>query len=312
MRKLFLIKLVLILFVYLSFGQEEWAPIGAKWYYSFTDVGSPGLTIMTSINDTVIQNKTCKKFEIQNIFHSMNSEGKFFIDTSTSYEYCYFENNSIFHYDKADYFYKLYDFSVAPDDTVLVRDTSYAGNFSYERFEYVVDSISHITIDAKEHLTIHTSPTEVADWSFSSFIESYAIIEKIGSTCSFFGISAIIAISSDNSFLRCYMDQEIFYRSELWDDTLSCDFFNYNVAVTQQSKSSIKIFPNPFSNSVQVTQESNKYNHVKIIDLTGRVYHEERILGSNTIINLSSLPKGIYIISLINPKHNYRQKILKY
>ena len=311
MRKLFLIKLGLFLSVYVSIAQEEWAPIGAKWYYSYADAGASSLKIITSTDDTIIQNKICREFEILDIFHSQNSDGKHFIDTATFYEYFYFEDSSIFHYDEAGYFYKLYDFSVSPGDTVLVRDSSFPGDFSYKRFEYVVDSISQMLIDEKEFRVFHTSPTERADWSFSKFSESFPIIEKIGSTYSFFGTIPIILLSYGDFFLRCYIDNDISYRSELWIDTLSCDYFNYNLTIGPQIKPSLKVFPNPFTESLQVNLESDRYDFVRIIDLSGRIFYEAIIVNTNFTVNLSPFPQGIYILSLSSSKHTFRQKILK-
>jgi hypothetical protein len=311
MRKMFLIKMGLLLSVCVSFAQDEWAPIGAKWFYSVTTDGPPALVMFTSIDDTLIQNKICRKFEILDIFHSQKSHWEHFIDTATSYAYFYFEDSSVFHYDKVGYFYKLYDFSISPGDTVLVRDNSFPGDFSYTRFEYVVDSISHMMISGKDFRVFHTSPTERADYSFSNFVESFPVIERIGSTGNFFGTSIYIAISSSNRFLRCYMDQDLSYRSELWNDTLSCDYFNYNLTVNPQIKPSVKVFPNPFTESLQVNLESDRYDFVRIIDLTGRIFHEAKIVSTNFTVDLSPFPEGIYILSISSSKYNFRQKILK-
>ena len=40
---------------------QEWAPVGAKWIYNH-DSGLPTyLTIIESVNDTMILNKSCRK-----------------------------------------------------------------------------------------------------------------------------------------------------------------------------------------------------------------------------------------------------------
>ena len=62
MKKLFFLFTMVAISHSIVFTQE-WAPVGAKWYYSFYSWGPPSINsplIIESVGDTIINGKSCK------------------------------------------------------------------------------------------------------------------------------------------------------------------------------------------------------------------------------------------------------------
>ncbi len=69
------------------------------------------------------------------------------------------------------------------------------------------------------------------------------------------------------------------------------------VGLTEQNRSDLRIYPNPVSNYLYVDYEGS-LTDISIIDLTGRTVLQEKSL-SKSRIDVSGLPKGIYILSIL-------------
>lgn len=310
MKKLLLPLVLLTLFQLNSLSQSEWAPIGAKWYYHTVSGGPAGLLIITSIEDTLILNENCRELKFEHIFINQNSDFEYYLDTATYYNYFYYEQDKVYHYDTSGYFYKLYDFSINTGDTVLVRDSSFEGDFSYEKFEYVVDSIDTINVGNTPLSTFYTSPSKEADWCFSTFADNYPIIEKIGSTQRFLGTSKVIAISY-SSWLKCYIDQEIYYRSDRLDDTASCDYIDFSLNRNTLPDVKFGISPNPFSDRIRISTQSPTIDQVQIFNILGNLKYECMNLEGNSLLQLNFLPDGIYIVKIKIDNTNFSRLIIK-
>ncbi|MFT6002575.1 MAG: hypothetical protein ACI95T_001338, partial [Flavobacteriales bacterium] len=62
----------------------------------------------------------------------------------------------------------------------------------------------------------------------------------------------------------------------------------------------IKVYPNPFSDIINVDFKTNKTDGlIKLFGISGRKILEKKINQDKSInINLSKLPSGVYIVSL--------------
>jgi hypothetical protein len=310
MKKILLASLLSILFQFSSFSQNEWAPIGAKWYYHTVSLGVDGLLVITSIKDTIILDQNCKKLKFENINVTMNPDGEYYLDTLNYYNYFYYDQDKVYHYDPFGYFYQLYDFSISEGDTVLVRDSSFEGDFSYNRFEYVVDSVKSIDTENITLSAFYTSPSREADWCFSTFADPLPIIEKIGSTQKFLGTYKIIAVSN-SSCLNCYVDQEINYRSENLNDTTKCDFIDLSLVGISENYSGLKITPNPFQEHIRLESPFSSIQQIQILDFQGRIRYQANNMEGQLTLRLNFLERGIYIIRLISDERILNRSIIK-
>jgi hypothetical protein len=74
---------------------------------------------------------------------------------------------------------------------------------------------------------------------------------------------------------------------------------------------SIKIYPNPASNTLFVETNGNEVNSAIIIDYAGRVVAQYAITSNKLAINTSTLPSGTYILSLMNAIQNTTIRFVK-
>jgi hypothetical protein len=82
----------------------------------------------------------------------------------------------------------------------------------------------------------------------------------------------------------------------------------FNSSSTIQSKAGINIFPNP-TNDILTINLKEKVS-CQLFDLNGRLILSEILSENNNRINLASLSKGIYYISINNSKESYKEKIV--
>jgi hypothetical protein len=78
--------------------------------------------------------------------------------------------------------------------------------------------------------------------------------------------------------------------------------------IPQEDLSSIEIYPNPFSNQVEV--KVNERFDVKVYDMEGRVVYEKKDLHSSVILG-DDLKKGVYLLTVITSKGESKRLIVK-
>lgn len=77
--------------------------------------------------------------------------------------------------------------------------------------------------------------------------------------------------------------------------------------------STIRLFPNPTTDKVEVTFAAGNYTNAKLTDINGRVLQNINIskLQQSVAITLGNYPKGLYLLQLIGDKEKSTQKIIK-
>jgi len=78
--------------------------------------------------------------------------------------------------------------------------------------------------------------------------------------------------------------------------------------INSQSKKHISVYPNPTSGYFKIILLSTKNKEIYIYDIYGRKMKFEK---TRNLINISKLPKGIYILTIIEKENKYSQKIIK-
>ena len=154
---------LLILVPIFSFSQD-WAPIGAKWTYDHDYGMSPYLTTIESVKDTLVLNKLCRLLVTKQTDELMRQDGSYYWSTmNISKDMIYTSNDTVFHYNRFDNsFYPLYLMDVQKNDNVLVRakvDPCAKNEYFCSRFEYVVDSLSSMSLQGQSLKLIYNSLT---------------------------------------------------------------------------------------------------------------------------------------------------------
>ena len=81
----------------------------------------------------------------------------------------------------------------------------------------------------------------------------------------------------------------------------------------ETQNNSFRIFPNPVNNVLSIETTSNQHYEVKILDITGKLIISDQFNGGleTTNINISTLPKGSYIIQIQNNDTQFSKQFIK-
>ena len=86
-------------------------------------------------------------------------------------------------------------------------------------------------------------------------------------------------------------------------------FYANNLSQEEFLKDAITIYPNPVSNVLNIKNAGIEIENVNIYDLNGRLI--KRIQIDHNQIDVSQLPKGIYILEIETPVGILREKLVK-
>lgn len=301
-KNLLLITIILFvgcMSVVKSYGQTEWAPIGAKWHYTlpFHDGYTKSFLTLESIGDTVIQGITCSIL-LQETGQAPYLNRKY---------YTYKNDDKVWLFDGTN-FRLLYDFDVNPGDEWQLYAPSFSSCDSLTTV--VVDSIGYEEINGVMFKYLYLSLTD-DDWYITTCnYTNYKISEKFGS----YGFLLPRQICALDLFypcdLRCYEDNEFgFYSTGVAD---SCTYeFGVGIAKIETSEN-VKIFPNPVSDELTILLKEPPLNcQVWIYAPDGRVVINKELNSTTTKLNLSRFKAGNYLIKLFNNGKYSGGKIVK-
>lgn len=287
------------------YAQTEWAPIGAKWYYTAPYDGK--CIYMESVADTTIKDKECKIVELRVCDDERLLAREFLHQTGDSLLYYNYHHES---------FHTLYDFSAEVGDTVVVHDTVFKTTDGfYKRFYYEVDtfnsfkykivSIDSIDISGKSVRRQYVAFTNDSDFGFQfAYMNSY-LYEFLGSEIYFFGRTTL-QLEEFIARLRCYKDQQLDYINP--EITGGC---NSSLALSKKYfNEEIMIYPNPFTYQFTITSLEKQELEIAIYTLDGRLILKESI-QSNVPLDVSFLNTGIYFIDVTSNKETKTFKVLK-
>jgi len=78
-----------------------------------------------------------------------------------------------------------------------------------------------------------------------------------------------------------------------------------------EMKESIKIYPNPTNSSVNISSDST-INRLVLYDIQGRILETNLVQESNSKIDISSRPKGVYFLKIDTQQGSKTEKIIKH
>ncbi|HEY9124301.1 MAG TPA: T9SS type A sorting domain-containing protein [Bacteroidales bacterium] len=243
----------------------------------------------------------------------MRQDGTYYWDTVlVSNDFVYNSNDTVYHFDKYDkIFYPLYRMNIKMHDTILIRDkvvTCTKSDFLCSRFEYVIDSVSSLSLQGNNLKVFYNSETQTSNWVFNRSwnLEKYPIIERIGSLKYFFGVNRNLVMEGGISCLRCYSDNQISYKSSAWQK--GCDYLrplNGSSSVGDIETYNISVFPNPFNTNIKLSIA----RQFELYDSFGRLLQK----GYSDEINTELLSEGLYLLKLTIDKNLTKTiKIIKH
>ncbi|MEG0188863.1 MAG: T9SS type A sorting domain-containing protein, partial [Algoriella sp.] len=130
------------------------------------------------------------------------------------------------------------------------------------------------------------------------------------------------SLSLDNSTnIHTYLSGEMIYNSKLKklfinpDNELAvADFYledlNTEDLNVNNNLKSLQLYPNPADNIVNIKSLSNLQT-LTVIDFTGRVLKEQKNINQKDVkLNISGIPKGIYIIHVKTEQESVSKKLI--
>lgn len=288
------------------YAQTEWAPVGAKWYYSTPYLTPPydydGCTLFESIGDTTINGKSCRIIEIRKCGEQQ----------VISREFLYQTNDSLYYFNNNDFFL-LYDFSTVIGDTVVVHNEKffptlgYLFNDSIESFKYKILDTDSVDIGGTWCRRQQINQLQSGDWMLGiGQAEESWIIEKIGGYFYFFGRFGYFTFEESSGLLRCYSDSLLEYQNPEWNE--ACD----DVSNTPKINTAdfIRFYPNPANDKVFIELIEGK-GVLTIHNLNGQIVHSKNLyLGLNTIA-IGFLHPDIYFLNVLTNKRIIILKLIK-
>ncbi len=289
------------------YSQTMFAPPGSEWYHSMGD----GVFHSYYAGDTVISGTACRMIiRNANVEEPEASQGLHVDDLPTLYLYnttdTVFVYNNIF-----SRFTPLYVFNVNDGDTVrlpiLPDDICQLTYISTDStFSFRVDSVRMKQFDTASLKTIYTRPLGTISsnyvYAYSAFSDTVgAYAEQLGALhigiMPSGGPAACLTTESLQlaGNVRCYADPALSVHlvSGL------CGLPPEHVT-TPVEKQAIFVSPNPAVDYVTVANLTENAA-VDVFDLAGRVAYQIKAGKSGTIIPVSFLQAGVYVLKIIQP-----------
>jgi hypothetical protein len=299
MKKLFFLSVMLWAGAF--FGQQPFAPAGAKWY---VDVGGEegyllNYQVFEATGDTIVDGKTLRKVGQELVFQD------------SSKVYFWADNDSSLHL--------MYDFGVTVGDSVAL-DFSGGPRFFFASATLVVTQDTQITVSG---ISLKKIVGKIVPPGPSYPDVTIAYAERIGaiqeeSDTFWESPIAIYPYSSTANlppFLRCYEDGSLAYRSSTFEglgSNLPCDY-RQPLSNEPAANPQIQLHPNPTTGPLTLTLPANARPAEasgKLLDLNGRVVKDFAFAGRNLTLNLSDVPVGLYGLEVyVGENLHVRQKV---
>lgn len=287
-KQLLLPILFCLLFLpFSSLKAQNWAPVGATWYFTQTFFSSSDIsyTKVEVEKDTIVLGKNCSKL-IGN-FDGCMWKSQFMYESNDSVYFYHPTNNK---------FEMLFDFGATAGD--IWKIPNYSENFGVggaDTTELFVDSVGMIIVSGESLRVIYTKQINS---SSSNYEFGGAIIEKIGASYMFPSYFACDPVPGD---IRCYSDGVIDYKTI----NFVCDA--QHVGLEDENLAAINISPNPFNDYFDIST-NQEIKDITLTNLNGQHISFEQ---KGNRIYLKNIPKGIYLLSLELNGRRIQQKLIK-
>ena len=299
-------KIAILLFLGMIFTDlfsNDFAPIGAKWYYSegFAFSGDIDYILYTSEKDTLFKGQNCRKIIKRHDVYCYSRP---------PFELVFSKNDTIYFYDqKLDTFQILYNLNAKKGDTWFFRFKDIPSGI-VDTVNIFVDSIGSITVN-NQLLRLLFVTYKIG---FNVYPMQYQskIAEKIGDFSFMFNFYPSEEMACDANYsngIRCYEDNTIgLYHFASMD---SCTYTYKWTDIKTNTNDKLTLYPIP-SNEVIHISGLTKPGYYHISDITGKLLKFGYINDSQILIK--DLTKGIYILSIFDLENNsiLNKKIIKY
>lgn len=264
--------------------EMEMFPIGTEWYYEiFNDNGSITYQYLECAADTTINDQP---IHILVRINTLYDKEKYDV---TTHEYIYEENNKVYWWNKTlGEFTTLYDFGAEVGDEWEIK---------------VGTQTIPVHVDAAQTVTYKSQEYKMLSISDPDDIFTGDIICGIGHLTSFFP-EKLMNKGYRVENIRCFwQDGELVYQNGDQD----CDeiYEQHHLDVDEiDSENNFAVYPNP-SHDVLYVLSDNINSEYRVTNLMGQTLMIGEITSENQMIDVSSLTKGIYFITINNESQKF-------
>ncbi|MEO6131517.1 MAG: T9SS type A sorting domain-containing protein [Saprospiraceae bacterium] len=299
----------ILLFVFSEIHAQDttiFAPSGSAFYYTAWGSGAPYPGLLTFVSDgEIVLNDTSAR-----ILNFYRTEGNVLVPEPGLNKYVFTSGNKVYYWVQ-DGFYLLYDFGAQPGDTIHSRVEDFSlilicfADFSNGPFDfsYVIDSVSTMHVDGQDLRVQYVTPIYTPGEELW-YLEN-PIIERIGqiaSACYWWGRGEGCFLGGFAGQLRCYEDEDIYFKNTFTLYDLDCDYVAEVEAIVQDTNS---IFPNPATDIIYLPQSVSL---LTIYNLTGQKITS---FENQDQIDVSNLSSGIYFLQYQSGKFLHLEKLIK-
>lgn len=285
--------IALLIFSFQFASAQNFAPVGAKWYYTQYSATGPeiGYTYLESLKDTVFNGVECREI------------GGSPSMCAWSAHYMYDSNDSVFFWHpERDEFCLLYNFGAQVGDTWTVYHiSSDFGSGQIDSSIVHVDSIETEIIDGQVLRTLDISqlnPTQ------DYWVAGGRIVERIGNMGYLFPSYGACDPVPGN--LRCYQDSVINFHQGSYE----CD--EVISSIVESDEVVLSVYPNPTDGLIVIDLLPRMKDLIfRVLDMSGRLVLEKRLNNMNDRIqcDLTALNAGIYFAEVQTENNTYVTKI---
>jgi len=270
---------------------QEWMGYidGAEWYYEIeNEDGSITYQHLQCAGDTIVGNQRPK------IIVRSNTQYDKDVPTEVTHEYVYEENGIVYWWNKdLDEFTTLYNLNAETGDEWTIK-------VGYDSLVMHVDGVEDIEYEGQIFRLLHVSDP---DDLFSG-----DIVCGIGHLTSFFP-ERLMRHAADYTVngMRCYwVNGDLFFK--IGDEDCDAVYQQYHDGIDENGLSTgsgteeaLVVYPNPANNTLFVETRliaSLPATTYHITNLLGQTLLQGNITVENQQIDISSLPAGMYFISM--------------
>ena len=299
MKKILLLLLLFaaIIVVNNNARAQNFAPVGAIWYYTFILPPFPPMgtsyTKFESTKDTVVNGWDCKKIELSRTYDCSGN-----IVNTIQYYILYSIDNKVYEIENNQQ-YLLYDFSKNAGEYWVMP--------KYDNDTVYVESVSNIVLtngQTRRVQHVHNSSLSFPWWFTGD------IIENIGYKNLLFPYGLAIPCD-DGGTIRCYYESGIIVHSEL----LPCDYSTVGINKNNVEQDKILV-KNPinYQIDIQITDVSLlPIQTIAVYNNLGKlICQQNNITNTSYIIDFSGKSNGFYYVKIIlNNNQTIIKKIIK-
>lgn len=181
-------------------------------------------------------------------------------------------------------------------------------------FGFGLDTIE-LTATYDDKINVESKfPPEYDDLLF--FFNGNNILEATFDNDEALGVAGTVALAQSYSYNMNSEVDTLSVDSNIFDPEKEVIIYTYDCPVGIEKyiyvNDDIVLYPNPFNNSFSINNVLNTNQfRLRLINIEGRIVHDQMYLGNKTTVNVGDLPIGIYIAEIISDQKTERKKLIK-